>query len=436
MPSRTFQFIVAEDGAPLVIRCHASSRCQVPDASLHVSIACIFDPCQVDLDSASRGSASTHEGSHESGQSSKNFEQDLEGFDAADSASRWGRWWCQSEDKLRSSLTEGCLHDYEPAEQSQAKGQTRGPGCGAGGGFVRGRKVSLINEEPKEEDDEVPQATRSMGRRREATDARGGAADKSSAGSASAGAPKPGSMLARLMTAAAASSSGATKPGALRAGGSSSSAAAAAAREYGAVGELLFGLGLGQYARALVAGQGFDDLEVLRSLRPDEFKSLASRAGMLPGHAAKLRLLLGVARPPDQRAMDRAALLPPADLVGKWVEVEGMGQARVVGFERVWNKLLFDSCHVLDFTGATRFLSTANRLEISRQRRRAAPPSAASASTLASTLASTSASTSASSTSRAHGGGLRAVRLVLRRRKLGRWNKGAGFEILDAPVFV
>jgi hypothetical protein len=64
---------------------------------------------------------------------------------------------------------------------------------------------------------------------------------------------------------------------------------------------------------------------------------------------------------------------------------------------------MFDSIHVVDFSAAALGLSTSALFEISRIRRDT------------------------------HGAGFHAVKLLLRRRKFARWNRGVGFEIILDP---
>lgn len=91
------------------------------------------------------------------------------------------------------------------------------------------------------------------------------------------------------------------------------------------------------------------------------------------------------------------------DLVGSWVEVDGIGPGRVTEFRRVVNRLFYDSSHVVDFSEAGASLPTSALFEISRRRRDKG------------------------------GQGLTRVRLVLRRKKFGSWNRGVGFEIIPDP---
>ena len=79
-----------------------------------------------------------------------------------------------------------------------------------------------------------------------------------------------------------------------------------------------------------------------------------------------------------------------------------MGCGRVVAWNPVWVHLLFDSSHTVDFSGNPQ-LPTASLFEISRRRRDK------------------------------DGKGLANVRLLLRRRKFGRWNRGCHFEIVPNP---
>lgn len=90
---------------------------------------------------------------------------------------------------------------------------------------------------------------------------------------------------------------------------------------------------------------------------------------MKAGHAQKLRLRLGIPRQPDPHAQERASNMQPDLLVGKWIDgmcyhskallmthnsnvtVEGIGIGRVISFERVWNHLLYDSFHTVEFLG-------------------------------------------------------------------------------------
>jgi len=43
-------------------------------------------------------------------------------------------------------------------------------------------------------------------------------------------------------------------------------------------------------------------------------------------------------------------LIPPKSLVGKWVDVDGIGPGRVRGYKKVTNSLLYDSQHIIDFS--------------------------------------------------------------------------------------
>jgi hypothetical protein len=130
---------------------------------------------------------------------------------------------------------------------------------------------------------------------------------------------------------------------------------------------------------------------------------MASEAGMKPGHATKLRLRLGISRVRNPQAEEEAARTECELLIGKWIDIRGIGIGKVVGFNRVWNHLLHHSCHVIDFSLASKNLPTSSLMEISRQRYDNANT-------------------------------LKEVQLLLRRRKLGRWNKGCFFEIVPDPV--
>jgi len=145
--------------------------------------------------------------------------------------------------------------------------------------------------------------------------------------------------------------------------------------------------------------------QVLRSLRPHEFEALVRDAGLKPGQATKLRLKVGIARAPDPEAQERAARLEVASLVGRWIEVDGVGPGHVTAFEPVWNHLFFDSVHTVDFSASAASLPTSARFVLSKQRRDNIQ------------------------------NGLAEVKLLLRRRKLGKWNRGVFFEVIPDPVF-
>lgn len=50
---------------------------------------------------------------------------------------------------------------------------------------------------------------------------------------------------------------------------------------------------------------------------------------------------VGVSRVPDAAAQERAARVPPEQLVGAWVEVEGVGPGLVVDFQPVFNRIAY-----------------------------------------------------------------------------------------------
>lgn len=82
---------------------------------------------------------------------------------------------------------------------------------------------------------------------------------------------------------------------------------------------------------------------------------------------------------------------------------EGIGIGKITGFKRVWNHILNHSLHTIDFSLASSNLPTSSLMEISRSRHDVGNNT------------------------------LKDVHLLLRRRKLGRWNKGCFFEIIPDP---
>ena len=54
-----------------------------------------------------------------------------------------------------------------------------------------------------------------------------------------------------------------------------------------------------------------------------------------------MRRRVGVSRLPDLAAQQRAAGVPPKQLVGAWVEVEGVGPGLVVAFQPVINRIVY-----------------------------------------------------------------------------------------------
>ena len=146
------------------------------------------------------------------------------------------------------------------------------------------------------------------------------------------------------------------------------------------------------------------------------FSFIAARASLRPAEASKLRRALGIPNVSDPQAQDAASRVPPKQLVGAWIEVEGVGPGLVTKFKPCFNRIVYHSHHEVDFLGGE-YLSTSARMQLARL----------SASTTGASLLACMPSSQDSS------GGLQRVPLLLRRRKLGRWNGGVRFEIVPNP---